>query len=675
MRFPSPISFLSCFLALALALPSCIESRRRKPGERAAKTAKVETPSTALVLDPAAVDGKHDALIEGERFQALYDADDPAEGAKVPLVTIIEYSDFECPFCGRLANGLSGVIAANEDDVRLVFKQFPLPMHSRAEPAAHASLAAHAQGKFWEMHDKLFADKSKLSDGDFDTYAKEIGLDLEKFRTAAKDEATHKRMLDEMNEARVLQVQSTPTFFVNGRKFEGSKDPGAIQQIIDEEKLLAQKLIAAGAKREELYAHFMHAAKPGAGQAKPVDTQHKRGEASRDVNYAMPVGPGRPTRGPADALVTIVELGAFGCEACAPAHTMLAGVLEKHPEVRHAFRQLPDADGEPAARAMIAAGAQGKFWEMHDSLVRSKGVPKDAAGLRTLAGTFGIDFARYDADVGSDAVSTVIKEDRDVADKLRGTASAPIFFVNGRFLPNTATAEEIEKLIAEESGKAKAFQEKDGVAGAELYETMRKTWRGNRQVEEVAKDQKVQPGGVAPAPSGTTPANALGPTQTRGDAKAAKVTIVACSDFDCPACARGSKVLAEVAKKYGDAVAIQFRHFSPKGRTTGIPAHTAALAAARQDKFWEYHDELYENRGARSDAALEKIASNVGLDVEKWKKDRGDETFRARLDADNAACAELGIESLPSYSVGGTLIRGAQPLDRFTAIIDPALAK
>src|SRR5574338_1652627 len=134
MRFAPFRSLLLCLLALAFALPSCIESRRRKPGERAAKADKPATPGGTLVVDPAAVDGKHDALIGGERVQALYDADDPAEGAKVPLVTIVEYSDFECPYCGRLANGLAGIVAANEDDVRLVFKQFPLPMHARAEP-------------------------------------------------------------------------------------------------------------------------------------------------------------------------------------------------------------------------------------------------------------------------------------------------------------------------------------------------------------------------------------------------------------------------------------------------------------------------------------------------------------------------------------------------------------
>lgn len=677
MRFASFRSLVLVVLALVLVLPSCIESRRRKPGERAAKAAKPAAPTSALVLDPAAVDGKHDALVEGERSQALYDADDPAEGAKEPLVTIVEYSDFECPYCSKLANAMSSVVAANEADVRLVFKQFPLPMHARAEPAARAALAAHAQGQFWGMHDRLFADKSKLSDADFERYATELGLDLEKFRAALKDEATQKRVLDEMNEGRVLQVASTPTFFVNGRKFEGSKDADAIAQIIEEERIAAQKLIAAGVKRNEIYAYFMHAAKPGGGQAKPVDPTHKRGEASRIPSYAVPIGPGRPTRGPEDALVTIVEFGAFGCEQCASSQAVLAGVLAEHPEVRHAFRQLPEAASEPAARASIAAGAQGKFWALHDALVRP-GAPTDAAELRKLAGTLGVDLARYDADIGSEAVSTVIKEDRAVADKVRGTAPPPIFFVNGRFLPAGSRAEEFEALIKEESDKARMFQQAEGVTATELYEALRKSWRGFAMIEEAAKGQQLQPGGVAkPGDAAAVPAAVVptGPVPTLGDAKKAKVTIVACTDFDCPSCARGSKVLAQLRDTYGEQLAVQFRHFSPQGRRSGEAGHLAALAAAKQDKFWPMHDALYESRSARTPAALEKLAAGAGVDVETWKKDVADEALRKRLEEDNAACAALGIKSLPSYAVGETIVRGAQPVEKFAVILDPLLAK
>jgi protein-disulfide isomerase len=676
MRSTTSSTTILCALACSLALGSCIESRRRKPGERAAKTEKAEPAAVALVLDPAAVDGKLDALVEGERTQALYDADDAFEGAREPLVTIIEYSDFECPFCGRFANSIGGALAANPDDVRLVFKQFPLPMHARAEPSARAALAAHAQGQFWGMHDRLFLDRSKLGDEDFERYATELGLDLEKFRAAMKDEATQRRVLDEANEGRVLNVQSTPTFFVNGRKFEGAKDAEALAQIIDEEKLAAQKLIAAGAKRSELYAHFMHAAQAGTGAVKPVDPTHKRGEASRVPNYAVPVGPGRPTRGPDDALVTIVEFGAFGCAACGPAHAVLAGVLDKHPEVRHAFRQLPDASSEPAARASIAAAAQGKFWELHDALATA-GAPTDAAGLRKLAGARGLELARYDSDLGSEATSTVIKEDRAVADKVRGTAASPLFFVNGRFLPAEATAAELEALITEERGKAETALKERNVPAVQLYESMRSGWRGFAMVEEAAKGQLLQPGGVAKpgdvAP--TVPPSGLGAAPVRGDAGTAKVTIVACTDFDCPACARGAKGLAELRERYRDKLAIEFRHYAPNGRKAGELANFAAIAAGLQGKFWELHDRLYENHRARSEVALAQLATDAGLDVERWQRDRVDPKLRARIDEDNAACAALGITSLPSYAIDDIVVRGAQPTKQLAEIIDARLAK
>lgn len=116
-------------LALALvAAPGCIGKRRPKPGQDAkAKSAKSAKAGPAALAQPEDVDGKYDDLVEGERIRARYDARDPALGAVQPLVTIVEYSDFQCPFCSRLANTLHEVARDYPSDVKLVFKQLPLP--------------------------------------------------------------------------------------------------------------------------------------------------------------------------------------------------------------------------------------------------------------------------------------------------------------------------------------------------------------------------------------------------------------------------------------------------------------------------------------------------------------------------------------------------------------------
>jgi protein-disulfide isomerase len=229
-------------------------------------------------------------------------------------------------------------------------------------------------------------------------------------------------------------------------------------------------------------------------------------------------------------------------------------------------------------------------------------------------------------------------------------------------------------LITEERGKAELAAKELNVAPGQLYEAMRKSWRGFAMVEEAAKGSSVQPGGVAP-PAAIVPASTLGPAPVRGDAKAAKVVIVACSDYDCPACARGAKTLAQLATRYGEKIAIEHRHFATAASGRGAPAQLAAIAADKQGKFWALHDSLYENRSARSDAALDKLAVAAGLELEAWKRDRADPALRARITEDTAACTALGVTSLPSYVVAGTVVRGAPTPERLAKIIDPLLAK
>lgn len=669
-------STLCAAVLVALAIPSgCIESRPHRGRHHAAQA---EAAAVVVRTDPASVDGSLDRLVGGDRVRVDYDADDAMTGAAAPLVTIVEFSDFECPFCGRLADAMSGVLARYPDDVRLVFKQMPLAMHAHAEPAARAAVAAGAQGKFWEMHDRLFADRSKLGDADLLAHADAIGLDRAAFTAALAAPATQARVREQMQEAGVLEVSSTPTFFVNGRKFSGAKDPEAIAQIVDEEIVAARALLAAGAKREELYAHFMHAAKPGAGTPPPVaDPTHKRGEASAQANYAVPVGADRPTVGPADAPVTIITYVDYGKPEGETAFPTLRALKQKHPEVRFAFRFLTSSrDAAAAARSLIAAGRQDpdKMWALHERFAAA-GTSIVGAPLRRHAREVELDLERFDRDAEDAALAAMLEEDRAVIETVRGTAPPPFFLVNGRFATHDATAEQLEALIAEEAAKAVAFAKAEGAAGADLYEAMRKSWRGYRIIEGVTKAPRMGGAAAPPAADGGAAAAAAIGAPVLGDPTKAKVTIVACTDFDCPACARGAKVLQTLRERYGDQLAIEFRHNAPGGRHSGDVAHLAAIAAARQDKFWALHDLLYANKSARSEAALAKLAAQAELDLEAWNLARTDEALRARIEEDTAACAAQGLAALPSYAVAGTTLQGAQPIDRFTKLIDAALTK
>ena len=151
----------------------------------------------------------------------------PSKGPENAPITVVEFADFQCPHCGLMAPVVKKAWSERKANVKVVFKFLPLPMHPQAEPAAKAAIAAWRQGKFWEMHDKLFANQMKLDSSDLDRYAKEIGLDLAKFRTDMESTTTKDRIERDKKLSDQLQVGGTPTFYVNGRNFDVQQDLGA----------------------------------------------------------------------------------------------------------------------------------------------------------------------------------------------------------------------------------------------------------------------------------------------------------------------------------------------------------------------------------------------------------------------------------------------------------------
>lgn len=155
----------------------------------------------------------------------------PAEAA----VTLVEFADFECPYCGEEEPVLKQVLTAYEGRVRLVYKHYPLSFHEHAALAAEASLAAHAEGKFWAYHDALYADQSALARGDLESRAAALGLDMMAFG-AALDQGTHAAAVAaDVAQGDALGIPGTPAFFVNGRMGAGAVPYEAWVAILDEE--------------------------------------------------------------------------------------------------------------------------------------------------------------------------------------------------------------------------------------------------------------------------------------------------------------------------------------------------------------------------------------------------------------------------------------------------------
>src|SRR5258707_648707 len=147
----------------------------------------------------------------------------PRKGGEKAKITIVEYSDFQCPFCSRVEPTVDQIMKAYGKDVRVAWKNNPLPFHQNAGPAAQLASAAAEKGKFWEMHDKLFANQQQLDRPSLEKYAKEVGLDDGKIKEALDQNKYAAQIKADQDEAAKFGARGTPAFFINGRPLSGAQ--------------------------------------------------------------------------------------------------------------------------------------------------------------------------------------------------------------------------------------------------------------------------------------------------------------------------------------------------------------------------------------------------------------------------------------------------------------------
>ncbi|HTO54170.1 MAG TPA: thioredoxin domain-containing protein [Myxococcota bacterium] len=164
------------------------------------------------------------------------DATGPSRGPADAPVTVVEFSDYQCPFCKRAEPTVQELLKRYPTQVRVVYRNMPLDgLHPRARAAAIAAVCADAQGKFWEYHDALFANQQALGDSDLDKYATDVGLDADKFKTCRQDPATESKVNVDATAARAAGLTGTPAFFVNGILISGARPIEDFTRWIDQE--------------------------------------------------------------------------------------------------------------------------------------------------------------------------------------------------------------------------------------------------------------------------------------------------------------------------------------------------------------------------------------------------------------------------------------------------------
>ncbi len=614
-----------------------------------------------------------------ERFKVPVTDAQPVFGPTDALVTIVEFSDFECPFCSRVVPTIKKIESDYGNKVRVVWRNNPLPFHSNAMPAAKLAVEAFKQGgskKFWQIHDLLFNNQRALGRADLEKYAGQAGLDMGKVRAALDGNAHTASIQADQEVATKLDARGTPGFFINGRKLMGAQPFEEFKKVIDEEIKIAEALTKKGTSRKQVYAALMKDAKEAATPEAPAQPEARPSEPDPDAVYKVPVTSAEPQKGPADALVTIVAFSDFECPFCSRVLPTMKQIEDKYGnKVRFAWRNNPlpfHSNAMPAALAAMEAFAQGgskKFWQMHDLLFANQkalGRPD----LDKYATQVGLNLEKFKKAVDGQAHKAKITADQGLATSL-GANGTPSFFINGRNLRGAQPFENFAALIDVELKKAED-KVKAGTPKAKLYDEIIKDGATAPKVKAAAAGDEA---GEQPGKKYTLAVPAKAP---RKGAKNAKVIIQEFSDFQCPFCSRVLPTVGQIMQTYGDKVQIVWRNYPLPFHDKAQLAAEAALEAFAQkgDKaFWAFHDTLFANQQALGRPDLEKYAQEAGLDMARFKKALDAGTHKAAVKADMDAVAKAGAQiGTPSFFINGELVQGAVPFEAFKPVIDKALA-
>ena len=575
----------------------------------------------------------------------------PIRGRRDAPVTIVAFSEFQCPFCSRVQPALKQVLEAYPEDVRIVFKHNPLSFHKDAPLAAEAAIAAHAQGRFWEYHDVLFQNQRALNRDDLERYAQQVGLKMGAFRSAL-DSGRHKEQVrqDQALAAKV-GARGTPNFFINGVKFIGAKPFPEFKRVIDDEL------------KDARGSTYVARVKANYKKDPPVD-RPGRPSNNDDTIYKVEVGKS-PVRGKTNlAQVTIVEFSEFQCPFCSRVQGTLNDLQQEYGDkVRIVYKHLPlpfHKDAFLAAEASLEAHAQGKFWAYHDLLFQNqKALGRD--DLERYAKQVGLNMGRFRRALNQRKHKKQVEADLKQA-RTFGARGTPHFFINGKRLSGAQPIDQFKAAVDDALERAEPLIQK-GMRGDRLYREVIKDGATEFKSEAPKREEDTA---VYTVPAGNSPA---------WGNRRAKVTIVEFSDFQCPFCSRAQGTLEQIKKKYGrNKVRIVYKHQPLSFHKDAFLAAEASLAAHAQGKFWAYHDLLYQNQRALSRDDLERYAKQVGLNMKRFRRDLDQHTYKKQVEADMKLAEKVGARGTPTFFINGVKLVGAQPMHEFEERIDAALA-
>jgi len=325
-------------------------------------------------------------------------------------IEIVVFSDFQCPFCRKIAQPIRELQAKGVEGVSttVTFRDFPLPFHADSQLAHQAAFAAREQGKFWEMHDLIFANQTAIKRDDLLRYAGQLGLNMERFRRDLDSDQARQAIGQDKAEGTRLGVNGTPTLFIGGKEYSGAKSYDELKQLIQGEQ-----------RRKQAIAE---------------------------------VAPATMSKGAADAPVTLEFFADLESPVSRSASYVLDELMGRYPaKIRIQFRNFPLAFHPQAALAhesAMAAARQGHFWEMANYIFdHQEGLREQ--DLLAFAGSLRLDESGLAGAIGQHRYAARV--DADVAEGFkRGVHGSPVIFVNDKRIDGVPSLEMLERYVETE---------------------------------------------------------------------------------------------------------------------------------------------------------------------------------------------------------------------------------
>jgi protein-disulfide isomerase len=340
--------------------------------------------------------------------QPIANSSAPPESVEIEL-----FSDFQCPYCRQISQPIRDLMTKGVEGIqtKVIFKEFPLSFHSNAQLAAQAALAAGEQGNFWQMHDLLFANQSALKREDLLANAKKLGLDLNRFTRDLDSDRLKKVIASDQAEGAKLDVNGTPTFFINGVSYSGARS-------YEDLKILVQK-------------------------------EHGRTHALAEITDNL------LSRGPVNARVTLEFYADLESPVSRPTMSVIDELLQRYPSaVRLQFRSFPLAfhpQAPLAHEAAMAAAKQGHFWDFANYILEHQDSLREQ-DLIAYSGKLGMDENKFAEVLRQRRYGARV--DADLAEGAkRGIRGSPVIFVNSKRIDGVPSLQALSQYVEEELAK------------------------------------------------------------------------------------------------------------------------------------------------------------------------------------------------------------------------------